>query len=374
MIYKNNFPATEHKLTSQQIIYLKITLLCHGIKISKSAWNIITHGNSIPVSLQEYVTTTGVGLVFGDNIYVNVPFSEDFCASSPYTLDNHDREMLIVGPEFSTPARVIPVPSYFDKKSKSGACWSNIAVTHTDRVRISPIEGCAFACNFCDSSFHLSYRKKPMEDLVESVRVARDDKVLPARHVLISGGHPRKEDHGYLDDVYKTVTQSTDLPVDIMMSPRSELSYIDDLHSWGVNALSINLELHDEAIAKRLMPQKYGIGREHFYKFVEKAVDTFGVGKIQSLLLVGLEPIESTLKGVEKLAGIGCLPVLSPFRPSSVTPLADVPPPSEQDLYEVYTKSLEIVRKHSLYLGPRCIACQHNTLTLPEKDGGYIFY
>ena len=72
---------------------------------------------------------------------------------------------------------------------------------HTDRVRISPIRGCSFCCSFCNLSRYISYATKSVEALVDSVACAWRDEALPARHVLISGGTPRPEDHAYLREV-----------------------------------------------------------------------------------------------------------------------------------------------------------------------------
>ena len=88
--------------------------------------------------------------------------------------------------------------------------------------------------------------------------------------------------------------------------------------------------------------------------------------------MVGLEPIEDTLRGVDALAQRGCEPVLSPFRPSPDTPLGDVSPPGEAELVEVYERSVEVAGRHGVKLGPRCIPCQHNTLSFPDDSGYYL--
>ena len=62
-------------------------------------------------------------------------------------------------------------------------------------------------------------------------------------------------------------------------------------------------------------PKKNAIGQENYLKFIDYAVDIFGVNNVRSLLIVGIEPLEETLKGVEKLAQRGCNPVLSPLYP-----------------------------------------------------------
>ena len=55
--------------------------------------------------------------------------------------------------------------------------------------------------------------------------------------------------------------------------------------------MSVNLEIFDEEAAMAAMPQKARLGRDHFLRFIEAAVAEFGVGFVQSLVLVG-SPVE----------------------------------------------------------------------------------
>jgi len=347
---------------------LKIDLMANGMRVSERAKQSLTNGGQIPLSLFEYATTSGIPLKFqNSDIYVNSPFAEDFCHSANWQLDSKDGEFFVVRNDKEQRVEPIPLPQYFDTP------WSQFAMTHTDRVRISPIAGCSFACQFCDLSKTHAYQKKKVGDLIESVKVALNDSILPARHILISGGNPKPEDERYMDEIYERITKAFDVPVDIMMVPRRDIGYVDRLYSWGVNELSINLELFNPQIADEMIVGKNRIGREGHFRFLERAVGVYGKNKVRSILLAGLEPLEDTLRGVEALAERGVSPVLSPFRPSPKTPLANLSPPTAQQLAEVYERSREITKRHGVKLGPSCIPCQHNTLTFPDGSDFYRY-
>ncbi len=273
-------------------------------------------------------------------------------------------------------ARPIPVPDYDCEKNSSEEPYTSYAITHTDRVRISPIEGCGMVCTFCDLPYEFRYRRKRIDGLVDSVQRAIDDKALPAKHVLISGGTPKsgKSEIDFLQTVYLTVASTfPDLDVDIMMVPLPGLLDLKTLREAGIHGLSINLEIYNQEISKKMMRAKYELGLQYYLEFIEDAVTEFGPGRVRSLLIVGLEPLEDTLKGVRELAVRGCDPVLSPFRPDPVTPLKHYPVPTVEMLERVYLESLEIVSSYpSVKLGPRCIPCHHNTLTFP--DGSDVYY
>ena len=162
--------------------------------------------------------------------------------------------------------------------------------------------------------------------------------------------------------------------VDIMMVPMPGLLNVRKLEASGIHGLSINIEMWNQETARRIMASKVKAGRKLYLDFIEEAVHVFGSkGRIRSLILVGIESLESTLEGVEALAQRGCDPVLSPFRPDPATPMRYHRPPSVDILIEAYERSLEIVERYGVKLGPRCIPCQHNTLTFNDGTGAYSY-
>lgn len=356
---------------------LKLYLFARGLLISeaaKRAWRELYPG---PLTLGEYASTSGVCIVAPGDIYINAPISESFTQQSEATLV-YDGGFAVEwnGRRFSVSP--IPVPSFHNKMytGVGGPLdYTELGVTHTDRIRISPIGGCAWHCRFCDSQF-TSYSMKPLAGLEEVIRVASNDPLVPARHALISGGTPKPDDQGWLENVYKVVAANSPMPVDVMVAAWDDLSLPYRLKDWGVNALSVNIEIFDENRAQAITPEKAQRSRLHYLRFIEEAVNAFGIGFVQSLLVVGqaIDPLESTLRGVRALVERGCMPVLSPFRPSPKTPLRDELPVSYDWMRRLYYESLTICERAAsgVKLGPRCVPCMHNTVTFPDETDWYI--
>lgn len=359
----------------KEVELLKINLFTHGIRVSQKARLVIEGDERRPLTLADYASTSGISMQLEGNIWVNAPIEDhnpNFVNGTPYTLDHKEGNFVVLGDDLEVRTNVILVPDYHKRTNSQGRLFTNFAITHTDRVRISPIAGCAITCDFCDLPFEFKYRRKTVEELVESVGVALRDPVQPAKHVLISGGTPKKKDYDYLNEVYRAVAQRfPEIDVDVMMVPLPGLLDAQRLRDMGIHGLSINLELNNPEIAREIMPAKKA-SRDIYFKFIEGAVPIFGEGKVRSLLMVGIEPLEDTLRAVELLAQLGCDPVLSPFRPDPATPMRDHPPPSAQFLTEAYIGAKAIVDKYPhVKLGPRCIPCMHNTLTFPDDSGKY---
>jgi len=356
--------------------FLKFEVLASGITIDDAALDHINTANGgRALTPADYASTSGVILRLEGDVWVNAPialYNPNFVEEPPFTLTSEGDRLALRGGNRSVAAEFWLTPRYHDEVNDRGDPHVIYAFTHTDRVRISPIAGCAYTCKFCDLPYEFRYRRKDVQGLVDAVEAARTDPIQPANHVLISGGTPRPEDFEYMRDVYEAViTRFSSMPVDIMMVPIPEVVDVPWLADLGVNELSINLEIYNDEIARKLMPRKSRLGRDGLLRFGESAAAVLGENRVRSMLLVGLEPMEDTLAGVRALVDAGCVPVLSPFRPDPITPLRDHQPAVADELRETYQRALAICRAAGSTLGPDCRPCAHNTLTLPNtSDNG----
>jgi hypothetical protein len=355
--------------------HLKFRLLSAGVSIDAGAQTFIdAHNDGRAMTPADYASTSGIILAFEDDVWVNAPielYNPNFVQDAPFTLYRAEDGLAVRGEGLDLPARMWLPPRYHGEANQWGEPFESYAFTHADRVRISPIEGCSMSCKFCNLPYEFRYRTKRIEGLVDAVKVALADPVQPASHVLISGGTPRERDVDYVRAVYEAVvTGFPDVSVDIMMVPKDGLMDPHWLDELGVGEISVNLEIYDLELANQLMRQKAKQGREHYLAYLENAAQILGPGRVRSMLMVGLEPTESTLAGVEAIAERGAVPVLSPFRPDPKTPLRDAAVADSDKLEEIYLRARDIAAKHSVSLGPRCIPCSHNTLTLATLGTG----
>lgn len=369
---------------------LKMRLLADGVRVTDAAASRWREQFGGPLTLGEYATTGGVALIVEDELYVNAPLVAD--AATPQLVCSGDVGFALDDAGDVWPVGVVPVPAFHGELQRDVLNGieqpsTNYGVTHTDRCRVSPISGCAWKCKFCDLPYDATYRKRHQDNMLATIRAAANDPLAPARHVLISGGTPRAtiparpgreavDDKTWLDGVFEHLAMHSPLPVDVMMAPRADFGHPRWLRSVGVNAVSINLEISDEERARALAPAKFGVGRAHTLAYIEAAVEAFGVGQVQSLVVFGeaIEPLKSTLRGVRDLADRGCIPVLSPFRPHPLTPLACEPAATLQEMLAAYEATVDIcaVSGTGVKPGPRCVACQHNTVSLPDASDFYI--
>jgi len=356
---------------------IKTTALSLGVQIDDAV--LYELGGPDRLTVHEYPTTGGITVVLPGDVYVNAPFDEPFCAESGLRLVDTGEGLALTLDDLTVRVeRVLPLPGYLQERDSHGRLVEDTVMSHADRIRISPIEGCAFNCDFCDLAT-LKYQPRPAEQLCAAIDVALRDEALPPRHLLISGGSPglSEAQQRYFEDTCRTVVEhlaeaTAEWPepfeVDIMMSARADgPAFVDRMIEAGVFSFSLNIELFSRAAAEQHLSLKHAKTRHLLEPMLVRAVELLGrdSGRVRSLIIPGLEPAEETLAGIEWLAERGCHPVISPFRPARDIALSDTPPPAPAELTAILTEARAIVARHGVRLGPRCIPCQHNTLTFP---------
>lgn len=360
---------------------LKIQLMQNGAVFTENARIHMPRGKFGHVTFADYATTGGVVVVVGDTFYANVPVRFE---NTPFCIDRVEEGFVLKkeGRVLPMSIDIRPVPQYAldNVRLEEGTPVRELVMTHADRLRISPIHGCNFHCQFCTCN-NQRYREVLVDNLDQAVQVALRDPNNQPRHILISGGTPREEEgsYEYLNEVYRFFPRKyAEYEFDIMLSPRGRYTgqsngdayedFLKYLHEdCGITTMSINLELYNENLRKKYISEKYAIGKEHYLLFIQKAVAVFGEGKIRSSLVVGLEDKEDTLAGVRELAACGCIPVLSAFVPAQGTFMERYPKPETDFLLEIVHEAAEIARHNHTILGPLCRPCTHNSLT--EEKG-----
>lgn len=346
---------------------VKISLLSEGMRLSPDAFDLLSRGGRETLTIHEYPTTGGITMVLDGDVYVNAPFDEWYCARASARLEVDGGGLVLDLSGRSTAVhRVLPLPGYLGRPDGLGRPSDEVVMSHADRARLSPVVGCAYDCGFCDLP-GMAYELRGADRLLVALAVAEQDTVLPVRHVLISGGSPRSKHYESFVRTCEDVIAASPLPVDVMFSPMvGTVDCVDRFVDAGAAGLSINIEVFSDGPARDALRAKYRTVRDALEATIVRAVERLGrTGRVRSLIIVGLEPPEETLRGVDYLASLGCDPVLSPFRPAEKTRLKLTPPPRATDLAEVLRESRAIVARHGVALGPDCAPCQHNTLSFP---------
>lgn len=361
---------------------LKIRLMQQGAVFTEKAKDHMCKNRFGHITFHDYATTGGIIVEINGLIFVNVPESHE---DSPFCIDYLEQRFILTMDRNIVDAaiRILPVPQYAldNVRLENGVPVRELVMTHAHRLRISPIHGCSYHCQFCTCNGQ-RYNEIPCEDLDQAVQIALQDPNISPDHVLISGGTPdaREETYLYLNKIYQYLPQKyPSFEFDVMLSPRglhvrdnNEQGYKEFLnylyYECGIQTLSVNLELFNDQFRRKYIPEKWKVGIDNYLLFIKNAVDVFGRGRIRSSIIVGLEQIEDTLRGIEEICEQGCIPVLSAFIPDSGTDMASYERPSVEFLSETVERASGTAEKYGMALGPLCRPCTHNSLTMEEGN------
>lgn len=344
----------------------RLKTLCFSDGVAVSDEMLAALGGADALTIHEYATTGGIAMSVS-GVAINAPFDSPQSRWSPVALVREtDGFALRIEAETYPIDRILPLPGYLDVPLSSGRLARDIVMSHGDRIRLSPIKGCVYDCAFCDLG-ELRYERREFSELAEALDLAMLDSNLPPRHVLISGGSPGPAHVAWFNQLCADLIRYSPLPTDVMLSPQDiGAETVDILVDAGVNSLSINIELFDEAAAMQHLGKKRRMAWSFFEETARRAVELLPEpGRVRSLIIPGLEPEGTTIAGIDYLASLGVAPIISPFRPAVGTKLVGHPAADAALLGRVLEAAREAANRHGVQLGPACEQCQHNTLTFP---------
>lgn len=349
-----------------ELVRLKTMLINFGVKFTDEALSYIKEMGDLREG-----NFSAVDIVLEDGFVVNCPYGINHSEYSPFTVRLVKQTLIL----YYFGKRITDVTIYYEsklnqRKTASGVPYCAVAFLATDRLRINYNPVCYYknakkACHFCNLPEHNTYYT--FEDITSIIEDYISHESF--RHILLGGGSGSpKSNFRDIIKLTRFLKKKTDKPLYLMSLPPENLEVISQLYAEGIDEIAFNIEIFHEKLASKYMPGKGLISREHYYKALEKAVSLWGKsGNVRSMVILGLEPEDSLLSGIERLCKIGVQPMVSIFRPMENTSLSCALPLSIQKTIEIYRIIEHICAKYGQILGPSCVYCQNNTLSIPKK-------
>jgi len=373
-------------------VRLKLRLLAEGLRIGDGVEDVLRRRGKPRLRVRSG-SCGGLDLVLPDGSWVNAPVDEPFAESSRLvlTLSDDDEELVVHdddSPDEAHRVRVAPRPAYYGRHSRRGTRLQQIGQLCSDRLGIGLTNGCVFwadeqtRCTFCSIGLNVlsghEVGRKRTPDVLEVAEAALADPVAPAAHILLGGGTPKGPDAGALaiaDATRELKARWPHVSIYAMIAAPERPEFVETLVDAGVDEIGINIEVFSDEAGQRYLPGKRAVGLATHLRMLEAAVAAFDnrrgpagpkdVGRVRSIMIAGLEPVEAVLAGVEELAGRGVMPILTPLRPMRGTALEQHERWPASALWDLTERASEVAGRYGLPLGPTCLPCQANTLNLP---------
>lgn len=351
---------------NRNLLYLKIALINQGVVLAEDAKQYLRDNGGMREGVYNAVD------IFMKDIIVNSAVRVKFTALSPFIIKMSANGLILYC--FKKPVADIVIQKadvLGNQMTSSGTQVKDICLLATDRVRVQHSTNCHFkrceiGCEFCEVENHeFSFT---MQDIQEAIDLYIDSE-YEFRHFLIGGRTDTPSEEA--DEILKIaayINQKGNWPIYVMCIPPRNKRILQQFFNAHVTELALNLEIWDRTLAKKWMPGKGAISRERYLEMLEFATELWGKqGAVRSSFIVGLEPVNSLMEGIRIVCSLGVAPILSVFRPIPGTKGENLAPPTNEELLSIYNKAQSICEEFGLELGPECIPCQNNTLSMPHS-------
>ncbi len=328
---------------------VKLDLAIRGVRIDASAHGLAPSSEPLPQSLE---------LLVADALRVSVPVDAAGTAPAPFRLMGDRGHYWLVDPgatgDTRLEVRVAATPRFYARRTASGVPMRRVASVLGNHLLVHPAGACGFSvqgapCRFClEGARSRGEREASVADVIEVVRAAFEDGA--ADFVYLNSDAFDAEDGGLasLAPHVEGIRKHFDTLVAVQVHPPRADRWIDWAYALGVDALSFNLEIFDPQLLDRhcIGRMRY-IGRQRYLDALGHAATVFPSGTVWSDLVLGLEPPESTMAGIDALAALGVVPVVAARR-ALAAPIAPLDP---ADVARVLEHLYRAVRTRRINMG-----------------------
>ena len=344
---------------------LEIDLFCRGMRVpdttSLDGARGISRTRAGLGSGLEVVLPTGSAIK--SEIWLNVPVTEAFTSASPYHLaGSHALGYTIVDErtDHRYPARLPQEPAWYTRDTSRGVPMQRIGVLQGTYLGIYINQVCAFwnydpalNCRFCTTGQNVGASEaadKTIDDVVETCIAARDESGVTFVH--LNGGFLGSKGLAFALPYVKAIKERVGLLVGVQLAPERDFARYDALIAAGVDHLSFCVEFIDPEWFARLCPGKERVhGQGLFFDAMAYCASRMPRGAVSGEIIAGVEPVERTLEGIDRIAALGAFPTVCIFRPTTGSDMADWPAPGYADMRRVMQHAYQACRRHWMPIG-----------------------
>ena len=372
-------------------VELEIELFCRGMRVDASCE---TGGEARRIARTRAGLGSGLEIVIParpKDIWVNVPVVENFAQHSVFQLRrNGERYVVLDGRNATECAVSIPrEPAWYSRRTSSGAEMSRIGVLQGNYLGIYVSNRCLYwtwspslACKFCTTGKNLGANeeaRKKVVDVVEVARAARDESNCIFTHFNTGYHYEDRADreviHGlrqcepYVRAVRKNVGGF--IGVQAVPVPRTNFYEYDELIDAGVDHFSFCYEFEDPDVFARICPGKaQTMGQRAFFEAMEYTAKKLGRGRVSGEIIAGIEPIEATKRGIDRIVNAGAFPTVCIFRPTIGSEMENEPLPDPEAMKEVFAYLYEACRRAHLPIG--ILPIEVSLVVQPEETAALV--
>lgn len=238
-------------------------------------------------------------------------------------------------------------------------------------------------CKFCSlkpnrstQQFFLHTISPTLASSVLEIALQTDADLL--KQIMLVGGNIPNYDQGFrrhLDIASALDQQQLSLPVErrlethIATMPPCDFGLFALLQTLNAR-VTMNIEVFDEQRFEIICPGKTRLyGRQQLLRALKHAATVVSGMRVHSILIAGLEPVESTIAGIKYLASIGVTPIVNVFHNDRGSHYERHPRPPFEHLLEIAQVLQRVYKEY--HLTPYWKGCGRNALDFEAQQGWF---
>jgi len=346
---------------------LKLDLYCKGIRMDDSCF--IEEDGGRKIMRTRAGLGSGLEAILPGELWTNIPVSEPFAQSSPFTLHREKGKYMVrlEGADVM-PVKLSPRPHWYDEATATGKPMTRIGTLQGTYLGVYQAKVCEYwtqkpmktNCKFCSVGLNLGVDDaddKSVEEVMEVIRAARRESGIT--YVDFNTGHYTGDTYlDILEPYILRIKKELGLLVGVQTPPHRDLKRYDHLREIGVNRVSFCFEIFDRKIFEEICPGKHTeYGLDYYLEAIRYCATLGSKGPADEPwlangeIIAGLEPAESSIAAIDWITSVGAVPTVCVFRPLVGTDLEDAAPPETEEMIPVFRRLYEACMERGLPIG-----------------------
>lgn len=345
--------------------HAKLSLLCEGVDILPDATQELgtkftewtNSYNNSSQKLKEGIKVIPEEFTLPENVVCGVRYRP----SSPWKMHfDKSKYYLTYDGEYICDINLPPRPEFYSKTLSNGdPVLRYVTAYSVYAIGIFLNRQChlwtdKMPCAFCSiapttNNFHSSHDAPPHDKIIEAIKVVQE--CDPRFDYLeISSGSLSDYDRGFTEamDLVRKLKPflKKEMKIHTLVQPPKDFELLKMLDI--VDEPTFAMEVWDPEYFNEIVPGKeHFYGREKYIEIFKEGTRLFGKGKFSCQFIAGLEPLESLIEGIYKVAELGAVPQQAVFHPDLGTKLANKEPPSLEFEIEVIKTLRDVYKKYN---------------------------
>ena len=352
------------------LIEIKAKMLCEGVNVSPEIEVLFEKQN--PFKVKRGGLSSGGKMKLAGLIDVNAPIYRKKTTDLKLVpnISNPDGFIVNYNDEPLCTGEILKSPDWYKEKVNEFSI-TQILTQHGDHLAGAIYEDCALfglkeECKFCVIN-HSLVNKSPLLVRKKSDLFIKALSKIPRgsyKGLSLNGGMTTHSGRGMeiIEPIVRKITTNfSGIDIAVEITPPLDLTWIDKLREAGVKSLMMNMECWDDKLREKIIPGKNRLcTKEMYFKAFKHAVKVFGLGKVSSCFVVGIESMASIKEGIKSVIDLGVIPSpLSGRYFEDITDYPFMPNVNFKDLLEIFDFTSNLLEKSELESTDKsgCVAC-----------------